>query len=55
MLINIRRETIAFLIVRDILHQNEFAKALETLGVEWGEIFLIQFKYGLDDTHIGSV
>ena len=30
------RETLAFLIVRDNAHQNAFAKALETLGVEWG-------------------
>lgn len=27
------RETLAFLIVRDNAHQNAFAKALETLGV----------------------
>ncbi len=32
------RETLAFLIVRDNAHQNAFAKALETLGVEWGEL-----------------
>ncbi|GGA31387.1 hypothetical protein GCM10010917_15590 [Paenibacillus physcomitrellae] len=30
------RETQAFLIVRDNAHQNAFAKALETLGVDWG-------------------
>lgn len=35
------RETLAFLIVRDNAHQNAFAKALETLGVEWGKIFPI--------------
>lgn len=35
------RETIAFLIVRDNAHQNAFAKALETLGVEWGKLFPI--------------
>ncbi|KZE64750.1 catalase [Fictibacillus phosphorivorans] len=35
------RETIAFLIVRDNAHQNAFAKALETLGVDWGKIFPI--------------
>ncbi|WP_096154214.1 MULTISPECIES: manganese catalase family protein [Bacillus] len=33
------RETIAFLIVRDNAHQNAFAKALETLGVDWGKLF----------------
>jgi Mn-containing catalase len=33
------RETLAFLIVRDNAHQNAFAKALETLGVEWGKVF----------------
>ena len=33
------RETLAFLIVRDNAHQNAFAKALETLGVDWGKIF----------------
>jgi Mn-containing catalase len=35
------RETLAFLIVRDNAHQNAFAKALETLGVDWGKIFPI--------------
>lgn len=35
------RETLAFLIVRDNAHQNVFAKALETLGVNWGKIFPI--------------
>ncbi|WP_211748387.1 manganese catalase family protein [Paenibacillus sp. Marseille-Q4541] len=33
------RETLGFLIVRDNAHQNAFAKALETLGVDWGNIF----------------
>ncbi|MEH7382619.1 manganese catalase family protein [Bacillus sp. JJ1533] len=33
------RETLAFLIVRDNAHQNAFAKALETLGVDWAKIF----------------
>ncbi|ALC90307.1 catalase [Bacillus sp. FJAT-18017] len=33
------RETLAFLIVRDSAHQNAFAKALETLGVDWGKVF----------------
>ncbi|WP_316570003.1 manganese catalase family protein [Neobacillus sp. YIM B06451] len=32
------RETLAFLIVRDNAHQNAFAKALETLGVDWGKL-----------------
>ncbi len=32
------RETLAFLIVRDNAHQNAFAKALETLGVNWGKV-----------------
>ncbi len=35
------RETLAFLIVRDNAHQNVFAKALETLGVDWGKILPI--------------
>ncbi|MEH7109424.1 manganese catalase family protein [Bacillus sp. JJ1764] len=35
------RETLAFLIVRDNAHQNAFAKALETLGVDWAKIFPI--------------
>ena len=30
---------LGFLIVRDNAHQNAFAKALETLGVEWGKLF----------------
>ncbi|WP_372238943.1 manganese catalase family protein [Paenibacillus sp. FSL A5-0031] len=33
------RETLGFLIVRDNAHQNAFAKALETLGVDWGKVF----------------
>jgi len=33
------RETLAFLMVRDNAHQNAFAKALETLGVNWGKLF----------------
>lgn len=33
------RETIAFLMVRDNAHQNAFAKALETLGVNWAKLF----------------
>jgi Mn-containing catalase len=32
------RATVAFLIVRDEAHQNAFAKALETLGVDWGKV-----------------
>lgn len=39
MIMEIWSET--FLIVRDNAHQNAFAKALETLGVEWGKIFPI--------------
>ena len=35
------RETLAFLMVRDNAHQNAFAKALETLGVNWGKLFPI--------------
>lgn len=35
------RETLGFLIVRDNAHQNAFAKALETLGVQWGNLFPI--------------
>ena len=32
------RATVSFLIVRDEAHQAAFAKALETLGVDWGKI-----------------
>lgn len=35
------RETLGFLIVRDSAHQNAFAKALETLGVNWGKVLPI--------------
>ena len=35
------RATVAFLIVRDEAHQAAFAKALETLGVEWNKILPI--------------
>ena len=31
------RSTIAYLIVRDQAHENAFAKALESLGVDWGK------------------
>ncbi|GAA4690690.1 manganese catalase family protein [Pseudonocardia yuanmonensis] len=30
------RSTVAYLIVRDQAHENAYAKALETLGVDWG-------------------
>jgi Mn-containing catalase len=32
------RATVSFLIVRDEAHQAAFAKALETLGVNWGKV-----------------
>jgi Mn-containing catalase len=35
------RATVAFLIVRDDAHQMAFAKALETLGVQWNKILPI--------------
>lgn len=35
------RATVAFLIARDSAHQMAFAKALETLGVNWGKILPI--------------
>jgi Mn-containing catalase len=35
------RATVAFLIVRDEAHEMAFAKALETLGVNWGSILPI--------------
>ena len=35
------RATVAFLIVRDEAHQAAFAKALETLGVEWNKVLPI--------------
>ena len=35
------RATVAFLIVRDEAHQAAFAKALETLGVNWGKVLPI--------------
>lgn len=30
------RSTVSYLIVRDLVHEKVFAKALETLGVNWG-------------------
>ena len=35
------RSTIAYLIVRDQAHENAYAKALETLGVEWNKVLPI--------------
>lgn len=35
------RSTIAYLIVRDQAHENAFAKALESLSVDWGKILPI--------------
>ena len=35
------RSTIAYLIVRDQAHENAFAKALESLGVNWGSVLPI--------------
>ena len=35
------RSTIAYLIVRDQAHESAFAKALETLGVNWGKLLPI--------------
>lgn len=35
------RATVAFLIVRDEAHQAAFARALETLGVNWGKVLPI--------------
>lgn len=35
------RSTIAYLIVRDQVHENAFAKALESLGVNWGKVLPI--------------
>jgi len=35
------RATVAFLIARDEAHEMAFAKALETLGVDWGAILPI--------------
>ena len=35
------RATVAFLIVRDEAHQAAFARALETLGVDWGKVLPI--------------
>ena len=35
------RATVSFLIARDSAHQMAFAKALETLGVNWGKILPI--------------
>jgi Mn-containing catalase len=31
------RSTVSYLIVRDLTHEKAFAKALETLGVDWGK------------------
>src|SRR6188768_2147302 len=35
------RSTIAYLIVRDQAHENAYAKALETLGVDWNKVLPI--------------
>lgn len=35
------RSTLAYLIVRDQAHENAFAKALETLGVDWNKLLPI--------------
>jgi Mn-containing catalase len=35
------RSTISYLIVRDQAHENAYAKALETLGVDWGKLLPI--------------
>ena len=35
------RSTISYLIVRDQAHENAFAKALESLGVNWGAVLPI--------------
>lgn len=35
------RSTIAYLIVRDQAHENAYARALETLGVDWGKVLPI--------------
>jgi len=37
----VARKTIAYLIVRDQAHENAYAKALETLGVDWGKLLPI--------------
>jgi Mn-containing catalase len=31
------RSTVSYLIVRDLVHEKLFAKALETLGVQWNK------------------
>ncbi|GAA4617707.1 manganese catalase family protein [Saccharopolyspora hordei] len=35
------RSTVAYLIVRDHAHENAYAKALESLGVDWGKVLPI--------------
>ncbi len=35
------RSTISYLIVRDHAHENVYAKALESLGVNWGQVLPI--------------
>jgi manganese catalase len=35
------RSTISYLIVRDHAHENAYAKALETLGINWGKVLPI--------------
>ncbi len=35
------RSTVAYLIVRDQAHENAYAKALESLGVDWGKLLPI--------------
>ena len=38
---DLRQSTIAYLIVRDQAHENAFAKALDSLGVNWGKVLPI--------------
>ncbi|HET9805868.1 MAG TPA: hypothetical protein VFP49_03050 [Nitrososphaeraceae archaeon] len=35
------RATVSYLIVRDLAHEKVFAKALETLGVDWNKTLSI--------------
>lgn len=36
------RSTVSYLIVRDLVHEKVFAKALETLGVQWVKLYLFR-------------
>ena len=43
------RATVSYLIVRDLAHEKVFAKALESLGVNWDDQFTASYPFGDGD------